>query len=424
MTRKVLLLAAFSLLLAGESVYFARAFAAGALRLRAEHAFYRYDHRTSWRLYHRALAWGGDRERLETDVIELLLFGLDQSEVGIRVHTALPPEEAVRLARDLLARRIREAPYRAYYWSLASDIYGHEGRQRRREIPLDLATLSEDPLQNLLPEQRLSLAAKETAARLEPNNYLYHDLLVETYLELGSLERAVEPCRRALAAYPDVDGHSYLRRYDIAPALLEAAVQGLEEALADASMPEAVEILVNAGRLLAWHGQSERAVVYFDRTIAIAPDHYDARMERGIARWRLKQFQEALQDFERAAGLFPERPNPYYWAGLTRRAMGDLEGAIIDFRKARETGSGDLNTFRALGESLEAQGKIEEARRQFVAAANLHPGVPHAWSLLLSFYLRHRDFRAASEACTRIIALDAAAAVSREQCALLGERLR
>jgi tetratricopeptide (TPR) repeat protein len=420
----VFLLAAFSVLLLGESAYFGCLCVAGALRVGAEHALYRNDHQTSWRLYQRALSWGGDPEVLETDVIELLLFGLDESEVGIKVDVALPPREAAKLARDLIARRLGQAPYRAYYWSLASDIYGHEGSQRRRDVPLDLATLSEDPLQNLLPEQRLSLAAKHTAARLEPNNYLYHDLLVETYLELGSPERAVEPCRRALAAYPDFDGHSYLRRSDLPPALLEAAVRGLEAALADTSTPGAAEILVGAGQLLAWHGRTERAVAYFDRIIAIAPDHSEARMERGIARYSLKQFREALEDFEWTARLLPERPEPHYWAGLTRVAMGDPEGAIVHFRTARETGSGDLKIFRALGETLEAQGQVEEAQRQFVAGANLHPGDPNAWLLLLSFHLRHRDFRAASEACTRIMTLNAAGVVLPEQCSGLGEGVR
>lgn len=184
------------------------------------------------------------------------------------------------------------------------------------------------------------------------------------------------------------------------------------------------EILVDVGRLLTRHGQDERATGYFDRALAIAPNDYDARMGRGVARYRLKDLRKAIEDFERASTLFPERPSPHYFAGVARRAQGDLEGAILEFRRARERGFGEIKIFHALGEALEADGQIEEAERQFVAAANLHPKAPDAWSSLLAFHMRHGNNRAASEACSRIASLDAMAGVSREQCARLGEEFR
>src|SRR3989442_15138610 len=189
MVRKVGLLLCCAVLLGSESVYFARLTAAGIFRLRGERAFFRNAHERSWDSYRRALALGGDRDRLETDQAELLLFGLDQGAMGARVRPALPQEEAVRAASQLVASRITETPYRAHHWSLASDVYFHAARLRRHETPLDLSSLTDNPLDILLPEERLGLAALETASRLEPSNYIYHDLLVEKFLDLRSVSR-------------------------------------------------------------------------------------------------------------------------------------------------------------------------------------------------------------------------------------------
>jgi len=183
MVRKVLIVMCFTALLAMESAYFARACAAGIQRIRGERAFFSNRHEQAWNRYRKALNLGGDRETLETDQIELLLFGLDQGWGGVRVRTALPPEQAVREVLNLAARRIAETPFKAYVWSLASDGYFHEARLKRQSTPLDLSSLSEDPMSVLLPEELLGLAALETASGLEPNNSIYHDLLANLWFE-------------------------------------------------------------------------------------------------------------------------------------------------------------------------------------------------------------------------------------------------
>src|SRR5262249_41471877 len=98
MVRRIALFLCFLVLLAAESVHFGRRCVAGVLRLQGERAFLRNDHQGAWRHYRRAQELGGDRETLETDRAELLLFGLDQTWAGVRVRTALPEEEAAREA--------------------------------------------------------------------------------------------------------------------------------------------------------------------------------------------------------------------------------------------------------------------------------------------------------------------------------------
>ena len=405
MAKRALILGCFSLILTLETGYFARQGVAGILRLLGDAAFYANDQPTSWRRYRQAVRWGGDPERLEVDMVEMLLFGLAQQETGVKILTAVPPERAVPIARRLIVRRLRDTPYRADYWSLASDLYRSEARERRQKTPIDLAALGEDPLENLLPEDWLGIAAREVSSRLEPNNYLYPDLLAETFLEAGSPSAAAKYCRLSVAAFPDLDAHSYLWAPDLAPDLLEAAIGGFEDARSSDSMISMVQIETDAGRLLVHHRQYRRALPYLERAVRLVPDDYDAQMELGLAKHRLNDFQGAIERLEQASRILPQQPWPHYFLGLSRTGLGDIDGSITEFRKAKVNGARTTDLFRALGEALEKAGQSAEAAREFKAAANLNPGDADAWSALLAFSVRHPEAGAASEACARLLAL-------------------
>ena len=414
-----MLLLCFSLILAAETAYFGGRCLAGLLRQRGERAFFRSDHRRAWRNYEGAMAWGGDAGTLAADEVELLLFGLDQREAGFRIRTEFPVGESLARARDLAVRLIREAPYKAYYWSLVADIYHHEARRRRLETPIDLDTLSEDPLANLLPEDWLSIAALETATQLEPNNYVYPDLLVEMLLEIDSPDLAAHYCRLAVAANPNLRDHRYLLRADLQPVIVEAALLGFADARGAHSMLPPDGIDTDAGRLLVVHGQDERAIPYLERAAALVPKSYDALSELGSAYYRMKDYEGMLRSLERARLVHPDQPWPYYGLGLAHLALGDLQAAMSDFTAAREADPRDLRYFHALGETLEKAGRIEEAERQFLAAANLNQGEGLAWSALLAFYVRHPDRKGAAEACANLLTLGQVDSAVREQCAAL-----
>jgi len=410
----------FFALFAAESAYFVGQCAAGILRIRGERAFFRNDHAAAWSLYSRALSLGGDRDTLETDQAQMLLFGLDQDWAGARVRAALPSGEAVHTSLELVARRIRETPYKAYDWSLASDVYFHEGRLRRQSEPLDLSALTVDPLGILLPEERLGLAALETAARLEPTNYIYQDLLVEKFLELGSVDRAAVYCRWSVASCPALSEHSYLVRPDLEPELLEAAIRGFEDSRLHESMVPRGRTESDAGELLRRNGQTLRSVDFLRRAVSLTPDLFEARSELGIASYTLGNYDEALLHLKEATRIQPGNPTPHVHMGLSYMALGNLPAAIDQFRSAHEKDARVLKYYLLLGEALEKAGKIREAERQFVAAANVNPESSEAWAALLAFYTRHRDLRPAAEACSRLRMLSPAETLYREQCVSLG----
>ncbi len=418
------MLLCFLVLTAVESCYFAGKFVGALLHLRGQHAFYEGHHKGSYAAYRVALAWGGDRGQIETDMVETLLFGLDQLEAGLKVDLPLPPEACVETARRLIAGRIRETPYRAFTWSLASDIYEAKSKQRMRSSPIDLATLSEDPLENLLTEDWLSVSALRMAARLEPTNYLYEDLLAEKFIGIGGSSEAAKYARLAVSEFPVLEAHTYLLRSDLAPEILEAAVLGFDYAQERESMVPMASVASDAGRLLAWHGQNQRAESYLRKAVALAPDFYDAHVELGILAYARHDFPEALSHLRVASRILPDSPTPAYFRGLSHLAIGAVQEAIDDLREAREKGPGDLHLYHALGEALEQSGRYKEAERQFVAGTSLNPSDAGAWQALLAFYVRRHDTSAAYAVCSKLLEINPGESAYREQCASLGTDYR
>lgn len=418
--RKGLVLAVVAALFAGESLYFFGQCRAGFERLLGERAFYRNNLAAAWRYYQQALDHGGPPGLLERDLLEVLLFGLDQREVGVRTDLPLNDDAAMSAVRRLTAQAISRAPYHAAHWSVASDGFLRAGRLNRRRLPLDLSAVSEEPLENFTREDWWGIAALEKAASLEASNYLYDDLLAEHLLAYGADEEAARASRRAVAAYPRLDGHTYLMRSDLPASVLEAAVRGFEEALRRRSLIARAAIEIDAGRLLVRHNREELAIPFLERAAHAAPDLYDARMELAMALFRVKRFKDAIPHIVKASERLPDYPFPHYYLGLARMEVGEREAAIEHLRTARILGKGEPMFLHAFGAALEAAGQLREAERQFTAAAYQNPEDASAWSVLLAFHLRHGDRAAASRDCEKLLALAAGDDRVREQCAAVG----
>lgn len=385
-----------------ETAYFAGQFMAGVLRVLGERAFFQNRLDDAFTAYERGLRLGGNQEQLMVDQTELLLFGLAQTESGIAVDLPFAPGEAVRRAHHEVVDLVRQFPFRAYYWSLASDVYLHEARLLRAERGIDLATLSEDPMQNLGPYDRLGIASLLLASRLEPRNALYQNLLVELYLDLSVPERAREHCTRAVASLPDLDYHSYLLRPDLPEALLESAVAGFEEARRGPSILTRPFIDREAGRFLLHHQQDARAIPYLEEALAASPRTVATRYFLAQALFRQQQFARALELFEAETSIDPGSAWAHYYAGLTYRALGRIEEALESLGRARELEPFQVQFSAVLGETLEQSGRIREAERLLWAGANQTPPEIGRWLALLAFYRRQGNHSGVGAVCGRL----------------------
>jgi tetratricopeptide (TPR) repeat protein len=411
-----LLLGLLTLVFVGQTVYFAGRTYAGFLVLRGQRAYLRNDLVGAWNRAGDAMAAGGPRGVLETRQIEILLAGFHLRDVGIRMEVALADGGEAE-ARRLLGRRMRETPHLAHLWSLAADFFFHEGRVRRRAAPIDLSRLSEDPMENLVPEDHLGLAALEKAASLEPDNYLYHGLLAEQFVEFGAEAPAERECRLAVASYPRLDAHPYVTGRDLPPGLVQAALDGYQDALLSVSLVARVEILRDAARLLSQNDRDDEAIRFLELATRLDPSYVDARYELAEARVRQGQWKEAERDIEIAIPLLPGFATLHILHARIKRQLGDGEGAVEAYRRARAVGSTDARVFIEQGEVLESLNRGSEARRQFLAAVNLNPTDAFAWMGLLGYARRTGDQAEARRACEHLLASGSVAESVRVECA-------
>jgi tetratricopeptide (TPR) repeat protein len=416
---KPLLLLILTVLFTAESVYFGRHAVAAFRTLSARRAFNGNEFRSAWERYASALGAAEDRASIEQEMLDLLIFGLVQGEAGIDLGILVTPEGSLSLARDLVARRLRDFPSDARAWSKDAELKFYAARQARRETPIDLSRLSEDPVENLLTDEAAAIASLRTAAALEPNNYFYHDLLVSFFLEIGAPDEAARHARRAIAAYPSLEGHAYLNESGVPAEVLDAAIEGLVDRSETRSLIPRPYRVIDAGYLLLRHGEFERAIVFLQQGVAEAPDLFGGRYRLGQALLRAGDYRSAQEHLLKAVELDPSFGSTYYSLGLAHEALGDLPAAIVALTVARRRQPELLGYRHKLGELLEKAGRFEEAERQFVAAVNLRSDDPVALQALMRFHLRRQDRASALEICRRLSALGQKGDVSREQCAAL-----
>jgi tetratricopeptide (TPR) repeat protein len=396
--------------------WFGMRFVAGIEQLRGKGRYYRNDVAGALKHYARARRFGGAGLRLDMDEVEALFFGVDQIDSGARVPLPMTADEAMEKAVEGVRGLLQRAPYRSYFWSIASDVYMRRARVRRRATPLDLSTLSENPLDNLLPEMWLAIATMEHASQLEPNNYLYHDLLVEAYLDAGSPEAAVEHCRRAVKALPQHDAHEYLTRPGVPAVLVEAAVGGFEDAQKEVSLLGRSTIKCNLAEMLVLNGQYERAIPYLLSALENVPRSFVGHFYLAEAQFHLGRYKEAQQHFELAARIMPSAAWTYFWLAKSYEAADDLDRAVAAMQSARLWDPHEMVFFHALGAMLEKAHRTSEAERQFVAATSYNATNPYAWSTLVEFYVRQGDRRAARMACDRLLQLRPGDTAYQSQC--------
>jgi tetratricopeptide (TPR) repeat protein len=405
------------LLLVLVTAYFGAQCAAGFAILGGQQAYYSGEFTRARNAYQRALHLGGNRETIEIDLVETLLFALDQQALGVKVTLPMPADAAVSLTRTLLWRRLSSAPYKAYYWSLASDLNLFEARQQRRQTPLDLSSLSDNPIENLLPREGIAVAALEEAARREPANYVYEDLLAEQYLEWGVADRALGHVRRSVALFPMLSGHIFLSRAPLEANILDAALAGFDDSLvADSMIPKEL-IECDAGSMLVAQGRFGDAVTHYKRALDRSPGLPEAQYRYGQTSYLLGNYREADEMLTRAAPQFPDSASLYYFLGLTRLKEGKKTEGIEALRTAREIDPQSIELFHALAAALESAGMLKEAERQYMAAAHLNPNRSEAWSALLDFYARHAELTSdARRACTHLEGLKIDPMVYKSKC--------
>ena len=86
------------------------------------------------------------------------------------------------------------------------------------------------------------------------------------------------------------------------------------------------------------NGNFKSAILYFDSCITSNAEKTDAYAYRGIAKFELKLYNEAIEDFDLALILSPGYAEVYYYRALAKLEIGAKEKACEDLYAAYDYG--------------------------------------------------------------------------------------
>jgi len=95
------------------------------------------------------------------------------------------------------------------------------------------------------------------------------------------------------------------------------------------------------GALCATYGNDRAAIKYFEKALALDPQHSGAYFEQGISYGQLGEYDKAIPLLNMAVQMEPQNGLYYYGRGRVYLLAGDKEKAMVDFKKAAQLGDED-----------------------------------------------------------------------------------
>ncbi len=210
-------------------------------------------------------------------------------------------------------------------------------------------------------------------------NYVAHNILGDTFVEMGRTEDAILHYSMVLQVWPD-DGNALV---GMGNALLKQgrgkdALRYLDEELR--IDPRSSDGHFYRGAVLMEEGELDAAIADDREALRTDPGRADARMNLGTALIRQGRFGEGLRCYEEALAGDPNNAEMHVTAGLALAMAGRLEEGIAHFREAVRAKPGFADAHYNLGAALARLGRYDEAMAHFREAVRLDPGLEAARS--------------------------------------------
>jgi len=148
-------------------------------------------------------------------------------------------------------------------------------------------------------------------------------------------------------------------------------------AAAPAHAEDQILLRAREGAAAMIRGQFDRAITLYDEALA-TPDvssfvQATIYSDRGVAKWRMKQTKEAIDDFNKSIELSPEIATVYNNRGNALMDLGQPEEAIKDFDRAIQLHASYGAAYNNRGNAYAALGQYDAAFQSFRKAAELLP---------------------------------------------------
>ncbi len=200
--------------------------------------------------------------------------------------------------------------------------------------------------------QNKSLPELETAARLEPNQFLPQYYLAKQYYLSSRFTEARDAYYQAVRLEPQS------ARAHLGLALTLYKLQDIEDARQE-----------------------------FQETIRLDDRSAWAHYMLGLFEWSSGRVSAALPHVRRATELDPRSDPAWYGLAVCYTQMRRYQEAINAMRMAVERRPNSAQYHTALGQLLVHRGEVEEGRREFEISLQLHPDYGEACASLGAYYL-------------------------------------
>jgi tetratricopeptide (TPR) repeat protein len=162
----------------------------------------------------------------------------------------------------------------------------------------------------------------------------------------------------------------------------------------------------NLGTLYYDKGDLDRALDFFEKSIALKSDYADAYNNRGLIDMKKGMLDQALEDFTLAIKYKPKNFSSYNARGVAYYQMQDLTRAAADFNEAIKLQPAEYESYNNLGNVYLSRGRYAEAIAAYRRSLDINPGYAEANYNLGSTYYLQGDYRPAIDYLTAGIKVD------------------
>jgi tetratricopeptide (TPR) repeat protein len=178
-------------------------------------------------------------------------------------------------------------------------------------------------------------------------------------------------CQQALAIDPHhADTMHLLGLLSLHAAQYELALEWLSRAITQDAKPR---YLLSLGNLLRRQGRLDEALRAFDKAVQLAPDDWDAAMQRASVLLRLARTEEAIVSLDQCDRLRPNHAPTLQIRALALHSLDRLEPALADLMQAHALDPANASVCNDIGVFLRRLGRGEESIAWFDAALARKP---------------------------------------------------